>query len=379
MNLKNSLRICHLTTVHVRYDTRVFVKECCGLAAKGYDVTLIVADGKGDEVKDGVKIVDIGKPSGRIKRILFYHKKILRKGLQLNADVFHFHDPELLRIGPLLAKKGKIVLYDAHEDIPRQVLDKAYIPRLIRKPISALIERFEDRNIRQLSGVITVTPDLEKRFLKNNKNVVMVLNFPKVEEFKTDNSKSNTKENAVCYVGAISKVRGVLGMVEAMQYCNGTTLLLGGKFENVELRNLAVASPGWVNTKELGFLSREEVKNTLLKSVAGLVVLEPTKSYLESIPVKMFEYMVAGIPVIASDFQYWRDLIEEENCAFFVDPGNPQEISSAIKRLVENQELAKEMGLRGQEAVLKKFNWDIEEKKLIRFYYNVIEETSITA
>ena len=92
----------------------------------------------------------------------------------------------------------------------------------------------------------------------------------------------------------------------------------------------------------------------------------------------MFEYMVAGIPVIASDFQYWRDLIEEENCALFVDPSNPKEISSAVKKLVENQELAKEMGLRGQKAVLKKFNWDIEEKKLVRFYYDITEETSIT-
>lgn len=368
MNLKHPIRICHLTTVHVRYDTRIFVKECCGLAANGYDVTLIVADGKGDEEKNGVKILDIGKPSGRIVRILSYHKKILRKGLQLDAGIFHFHDPELLRIGPRLAKMGKTVIYDSHEDIPRQVLDKAYIPYLIRKPLSALIERFEDKIINKLSGVITVTPDLEIRFLKNNKNVVQVLNFPKVEEFITDDSARIAKENAVCYVGAISKVRGVLGMVDAMKYSKGTKFLLGGKFENEELRNRALASKGWEHVEELGFLSREEVKNTLLRSVAGLVVLEPTESYLESIPVKMFEYMVAGIPVIASDFPYWRELIEAEDCALFVDPSKPKEIGIAIEKLVNNKDQATEMGLRGQKAVLSKFNWSIEEKKLVEFY-----------
>jgi len=354
--------------VHVRYDTRVFVKECCGLAAKEFDVTLIVADGKGDQIMNGVKILDIGKPSGRIKRLLSFHKKILRKALELKPDIFHFHDPELLRIGPKLAKMGKIVIYDAHEDVPRQVLDKAYLPKLIRKPLSAAIERYEDKIIRKLSGVVTVTPDLELRFLKSNNNVVQVLNFPKIKEFETDDSKVVTKQNAVCYVGAISKVRGVLGMVDALQYTNGTKLLLGGEFENEELRNQAVASDGWLHVEELGFLSRESVKNTLLRSIAGLVLLEPTKSYLESIPVKMFEYMIAGIPVIASDFPYWRGLIENVDCALFVDPGKPEEIAAAIEKLASNKELAIEMGLRGQKAVLAEFNWTIEEKKLIGFY-----------
>jgi len=254
----------------------------------------------------------------------------------------------------------------------RQVLDKAYIPKLIRKPLSAIIERFEDKIIKRISGVITVTPDLEKRFIKNNKNVVQVLNYPKVEEFTIDDAQGLSKQNAVCYVGAISKVRGVLGMVEAMQYSNGTKLLLGGKFENEELRNQAIASNGWQHVEELGFLSREEVKNTLLKSVAGLVVLEPTESYLESIPVKMFEYMVAGIPVIASDFPYWRELISEEDCALFVDPMNPEAIAKAITELSNDREMAKQMGKRGRKAILEKFNWANEEKKLLDFYKKVL-------
>jgi len=370
--LTTPIKICHLTTVHVRYDTRVFVKECCGLAVKGFDVTLIVADGKGNEVKDGVQILDIGKPSGRIKRILSYHKKILKKALEIDTDIYHFHDPELLRIAKKLMRKGNKIIYDSHEDVPRQVLDKAYIPSLFRKLLSTIIERYEDKIVSKISGVVTVTPNLEERFLRSNENVVQVRNFPKIQEFENDGTQKPVKENAVCYVGAISKVRGILSMVGAMQFLENTKLLLGGKFENEELRKRAIDNEGWKNVKELGFLSREEVKKTLEKSIAGLVVLEPTRSYLDSIPVKMFEYMIAGIPVIASDFPYWRSLLENVDCALFVDPGKPREIAAAIEKLALHKELALEMGHRGQKAVLAEFNWSIEEKKLIGFYNRLV-------
>jgi len=368
MGTNKARKICHLTTVHVRYDTRIFVKECTSLATHGYETILIVADGKKNEHKNGVQILDIGRPKSKIKRALFFTRKIYKKAIEIDADIYHFHDPELLRVGKKLTKMGKKVIYDAHEDVPRQVLDKAYIPVILRKPISRFIENFERRITSKLSGVVTVTPEIKARFLKSNPNVVEVRNFPLAKEFEKHNETPQIKENAVCYVGAITKVRGILSMVDAMQYGNVAKLLLGGRFENSALRNQAKESIGWQNVDELGFLTREQVKDTLSKSVAGLVVLEPTPSYLASIPVKMFEYMIAGIPVIASDFPYWRNLIEAEDCALFVDPINPKEISAAIKKLVANKELASEMGKKGRIAVLNKFNWAIEEKKLLNFY-----------
>lgn len=368
MGTNNARKICHLTTVHVRYDTRIFVKECCGLAKNGYDVTLIVADGQGDEEKNGVNILDIGKPSGRLQRILTYYKKILKKALELEAEIYHFHDPELLRISSKLKKRNKKVIYDSHEDVPRQVLDKAYIPSFLRKTLSGTIERYENRVVSKLDGIVTVTPKLENRFLKYNNKVVQVRNYPELREFENVETTARSKKNTVCYIGSISKVRGVLNMIQAMHNQDKATLLLGGNFESEELRNKAISLPGWKNVKELGFLNRSEVKDTLINSLAGLVVLEPTRSYVDSIPVKMFEYMMAGIAVIASDFQYWRELIESENCAIFVDPLKPEAIRAAISQLIDNPDLAKKMGQNGKKAVLERFNWAIEEKKLLDFY-----------
>jgi len=370
--MKKMVKVCHLTSVHARYDTRIFIKECCGLAKNGFDTYLVVADGKRAEVKNNVQISDVGKESNKIARILFTPKKILKKALEIDADIYHFHDPELLLIASRLLKNNKKVIYDAHEDLPRQILDKPYIPLPFRKLASRLLENFENKVVSKISGVVTVTPDIQARFLENNDKVIEVRNFPKIEEFKPNSSLQKKKDNAVCYVGGISKIRGVLNMVDAMANSYEIKLFLGGKFESNDLREKVIKSDGWTQVDELGFLGRNKVVEILQQSVAGLVVLEPTASYLKSIPVKMFEYMIAGIPVIASDFKYWRELIEDVDCALFVDPLNPQEIGAAIQILVEDKKRAHEMGSRGQRAVLERFNWSVEEKKLIEFYQNII-------
>lgn len=365
-------KVCHLTSAHPRYDTRIFIKECGGLAKKGYETHLVVADGNGDEVKNKVHIHDVGQQSGRIKRILFTPNEVFKKALSLKADVYHFHDPELLKIGKKLVKKGFLVIYDVHEDVPRQILNKAYIPSILRKSISRMVESYENKVASSLSGLVTSTPFIQERFKKHNKNVIAVQNFPILEEFESN--ENIQKQNAVCYIGSISKVRGILNMIDAMQYTQETKFLLGGKFETEELKSRAKQSPGWGKVTELGFLNRKEVKENLMKSVAGLVVLEPTISYLDSIPVKMFEYMAAGIAVIASDFKYWRELIEDVDCALFVDPKKPLEISKAIETLINDREMSLRMGERGKDAVHKHFNWQNEETNLINFYEKLLHE-----
>lgn len=371
MTLK-SIRVCHLTSVHTRYDTRIFVKECCSLALNGYDVSLLVADGLGDEEKNMVKIIDLGKPKSRFHRILFWRNKVFNNALSVGAEIYHFHDPELLPIGKRLIKKGKKVIYDVHEDVPRQILTKAYIPKALRNIISKTFENYENRICPKLSGIVAATPFIRDRFLQLNNNATEVQNFPLLSEFNTVKiAREINKKNAVCYMGGISKVRGILNMVNAMEYAEGAELLLAGNFESEELRNRALQLKGWGKVCELGFLGRTQVAETLAQSMAGLVVLEPTLNYLDSIPVKMFEYMAAGIPVIASDFPYWRKLIEEEDCALFVDPNHPAEIGRAIADLVQNRSKSFEMGQRGKSAVIKKFNWKMEEGKLLALYKRI--------
>ena len=132
------MKLAHLTSAHPRYDTRIYYKMCSSLAKKDYEVYLIVADGKGNEIIQGIKIYDVGKASGRIKRILFTTFKVFIKAQKLNANLYHFHDPELITIGLKLKRKGKKVIYDIHEDLVKQILLKNWIPKSLRKAISLI-------------------------------------------------------------------------------------------------------------------------------------------------------------------------------------------------------------------------------------------------
>jgi glycosyltransferase involved in cell wall biosynthesis len=128
------------------------------------------------------------------------------------------------------------------------------------------------------------------------------------------------------------------------------------------------AEIGWSQIIEYGFINRENVKNVLNRSFAGIVTLHPIINYLDALPVKMFEYMSAGIPVIASNFPLWRDIIEGNNCGICVDPLNPNKIAEAIDYLFMHPEQAEIMGNNGRIAVEQKYNWETEKEKLVGFY-----------
>ncbi len=171
-------KICHITTVHPRYDVRIFHKECKSLS-KYYEVYLIVADGLGDDEKDNVNIIDIGlRQTSRLKRAIIDSEKAFKKALDLNCDLYHFHDPELVKIGVKLRKKGKKVIYDTHEDLPRQILGKPYLNKFIKPVLSKLIERQENKAAKQFDYICCATPYIRDRFKKINKNTVDINNFP---------------------------------------------------------------------------------------------------------------------------------------------------------------------------------------------------------
>lgn len=361
------MKVCQFTSVHPYKDTRIFLKECAALVARGYEVHLVAPDAP-EQVVNGIHLHSVATPTGgRLSRMTKTVWAVYQKVRALDADIYHFHDPELLPIGLLLRWNGKKVIYDSHEDVPRDILMKTWIPALLRSLISRVYEVFENFAAKRMSYVISATPFIQKRFAKITANSKAVNNYPILDELEYGKQDWDRKERAVTYVGSITAVRGIAEMVKAIGQTDAK-LFLGGKFSPPQLREQTITLPGWKRVQELGQLSRAEIARIFSLSRAGLVLLHPGPNHTDAQPNKLFEYMSVGIPVIGSNFPLWKEIIEENKCGLCVDPLDPAAIAKAITWLTDHQAEARSMGDNGRKAVKENYNWEAEGKTLITIY-----------
>lgn len=369
--MKKIVKVCHLTSVHPVSDVRIFHKECKTLSLNHYEVVLIAPSGH-DSMVDNIKIKAVKTYKTRWERITKTTWELLLASLRVDAHVYHFHDPELIPVGILLKLIGKKVIYDVHEDYPHSIKgnDREWMPNLFRVPVASLVAIAERFGAKFFSGIVAATPTIAANFPLSK--TVIVQNFPITEVFILKNDLPyKSRPHYLVYTGAISPLRGCRELIETMAILNpkiNAKLKLAGRFDpgekELEMRNM----PGWEKVDFLGWQPNEKVAELMGQCRVGLVTLHPTESYLKSYPLKLFEYMCAGIPVVASDFPLWREIIEGADCGLLVDPLDPVKIAEAIKWLLENPDEAEAMGRRGKQAVEEKYNWDIEKKKLLTFY-----------
>ena len=362
-------KICHITTVHYQYDTRILHRECVSLAQRGFEVHLIVANQEAGTY-NGVQMHSIVAPAGnRIQRMVGTARSAFEKALELDADLYHFHDPELLRIGRKLQRAGKKVIYDSHEHVPHQIRTKAYLPSWLRPIIAAGFEWYENRMVRKMDAVVTATDLVRDRFSPINPRTVDVNNFPRMDTLFVG-QKERTMD--VVYVGLINRIRGIREMLEALTHPGAWKLHLIGYFESAELEAEMRQHPGWARVQFHGRQSREEVAQSLATSKIGIVTFLPAPNHNRNQPNKLFEYMAAGLPVVCSHFDRWKNIVETANCGICIDPADPKAIAAAVQQLLEKPEQARIMGEHGRKAMEEHYNWQSEEDKLVTLYQELL-------
>ena len=369
------MKICHMTSVHTPFDTRIFHKECKSLASAGYDVHLITRHDR-DETIDGITIHAVPAYASKIRRMISATHSVYKKAVDDTYDVYHFHDPELIPFGLLLKMKGKRVIYDVHEDYPVYFRYKEAFPRLLRMPLSWIISIIERCSAGRFDALVTVTPTIYERFTSLNESTVLIRNFPFTDEYSSvDTTESlEPKSDTVVYVGSLTLDRGVKEMVQAvglMRKRHPVRLILAGDFGSESHKQIITNMPEFSSVDYRGHTSREDTISLLAQARIGMALCHPHPHYQRAYPTKLFEYMLAGIPVIASNFPMWRAIVEDAECGLTVDSMKPEEIAEAVAYLLSNPQEAERMGKLGKEAAQKKYNWKSEESVLLDIYKKI--------
>jgi len=367
-------KVCHITTVHLPFDDRIFHKECKTLVEASYEVVLIAQYDR-EEIKDGVHIVPLPKTKKRLYRMIYLPIKVLNTALRLKADVYHFHDPELIVIGIILKFLGKQVIYDVHEDYENKILSKYYIPGLIRPFLSRAFGFYEKKVSKIFDAIITADNYVMTKFININSAVIRVANFPPIcFAYKFDENVNKNKNKFICvYAGGLIYDRGISKIIESFCYLKNPDieLILAGKASSdiyYKIKKIIIKEK---RIKYVGELRWDEVQNLLKIANVGLNLLQPVPAYLYAAEnsVKIFEYMAAGIPIISSNFPGLKRIIEDEcSCGICINSLDPKEIAKAIEYLITHPEEAKKMGENGRRAVLEQYNWEKESEKLIEIY-----------
>lgn len=369
------IKVVQMSSVHKTFDTRVFFKVCRSLVDAGYEVDLIIQHEKPEKI-NGVNIIPLRRVKSKILRFFVIIPALFLKAVRYpRKTILHFHDPELIPVGILLKLLGYKIIYDVHEDVPKDILTKPWIPAIIRRPLSKIIELMEATGATFFDGIVTVVEPITERFKKNSNSVVEIRNYPIIkmdgDEFQ---SEEEIKDEYVIYVGDLTSRRGISKLVDAISLVRKETvkLWLGGVFSEEGLEDNLKSKPGWKRTNHLGWLNQEQIRLYLKNAKCGLMTLEKIPTHEESLNVKMFEYMLAEIPVISTDLRFPTEIIKNSESGIILEENSPQKIAEAIDWICENPKESRRMGLNGRKTVLEKYSWVNEEVKLIKFYKSLL-------
>lgn len=361
---------------------RVFQKEARTAAAAGHEVH-ILAPGTPPADRDGVRFHElpegVGVTSALFWKVLRHYPAILRAAREVDADVYHLPDPILIPAALLLRRRGARIVYDAHEDRPRQALTKY---RSAGRPVVALISAplwaaLEAVGRRYIDRFVAATPAIAARF--PCARTVTVHNYPVRAEFPHEPAAD--RPNVVVYLGSLKPQRNIRELVEAIGLLPpglDARLLLIGSFSRSrpDFRPRLEGMAGWARVECCRHLPREELAERLRETRVGLNVLAPSPEYSVALGNKLFEYMAAGLPQICSDFPLMRELVHDPGLGLTVDPSDPAAIAASIRSLLEHPAEADAMGRRARAAVDERYNWESQEAGLLKLYEGLEEQES---
>ena len=370
-------RIAHLTSVHSARDNRIFDRECRSMAERGYSVTLIAPHGCDETIND-VRIRSVPAASTRRQRMSHVVAAVYRRAVEEDADLYHFHDPELIPLALQLRRKNKKVIYDVHEDYPSTISYSSWLPRRIRGTASWCFRYLERYASERFSALIGANPEITKRISRFNPHTVTIGNYPSLTDYPFAPRFDRARYGAGMLVsfGGISARTCTHAIVQALGLLPATVkanLLLGGGVWSEALLAAVTHEAGWSRVTYAQQLPVSVMLERLLTASIAFIVFSPEPNHFGVGANRFFEALAAGVPVITSDFPNWKELVNEVGCGLTVSPTDPRAIADAVTYLLSHPAEAAAMGRRGYELAAKQFNWELESCKLDVLYKELLD------
>jgi len=362
--------ICYLSGMFSRNDSLIFHLQGRSMVRAGYRVSYVVCDLLPDETMDGVELISCRfKPKNRLERMRKTGKLLLKKALELDADIYQISEPELIRVGLKLKKAGKRVVYNMREYSSADLRHKAYLNRFLRVPASWALEVLMKRGFRRFDAVFSVTPELVevvKTKWKINHSYLLT-NFPEVNpDFSLSLEEYLQRGDILVYFGTIYSTSRQENVFAALEKMPRIHYLLAG-IMGVDTGYLTDL-PYWNRVEFINGFRRDSLPEILARASISNVLRDDSVSGTPngSLGVlKIFESMEAGLPIICSDVSVNRSILDEYPCGLAVDVNDPNAIQEALRYLVDNKEQAYIMGQEGRRAVVEKYNWENQFKTYI--------------
>lgn len=369
-------RVVHITTVHHPTDPRIFHKQCKSLIKAGFELYYIAKDDPSMAQVKSLHHIPVKNYKNRFTRMIFGSIAAYKKAKKLKADIYHFHDPELIFVASLLKSKRNRVIYDIHEDYVTSLLQKEYLPKPIRKVFARMYTWIERLLIRKMDLSLA-----EKYYYDIYNRGKLILNYPIInDEYLNFERETERIVPKLLYTGNVTEDRGALIHAGIPSINKKVSVHFVGRCSKaLSKKMLEQAKNGKDRIHITGidrFVEKQDIDQMYFKYdwLAGIALFPPTEHYMKKELTKFFEYMNAGLPIICSDFPVWEKFINSHNCGIVVDPKNPKEINEAITYLLNHPEEARKMGENGKRAIIDQLSWEKEEKKLINWYNELLQQ-----
>lgn len=359
--------VCIITAVHHADDARILHKQAMSLSRAGMQVRLLAPTRPCGDTGP-VTVITVPLPRPRALRMTVGAARLLGQALRSRAPVCHIHDPELLPVALCLRLLGRRVVYDIHEDYPRQMLSKHYLAPALRRPAAALISAIERLAAGYCDGFVAATESIAARFPPGR--TAIVRNYPVLPAPGLVPRPFATPPFRVVHLaGRLSADRGITTLVQALGRLDDRfQLVLAGRFEPAAYHDELASLPGWRRVRLIRPVPHQRVGRIYARCSAGAVCLLPLPRYRVSLPVKLFEFMAAGLPVVVSDFPLLRRIVAESGCGICIDPQRPDAVADALRQLAADPERAAAMGAAGMRATRDRYHWQTEASALLRLY-----------